>query len=148
MGTLRNTVDAVETQLTGLSYTRSKLNFTLEHVPRSVAHRSYTFGRAIITPAYLAGNTSDYAHLGPFQIPLLILWKARGSHNTAATFQEAYLDALDAYEAIEVELVKNQSQAYQENNLIQSAEITPLISDDQDLLLINIVLNIDVVRKL
>lgn len=147
MGVLRSTISAVETQLTGLGYTRSKLNFTVEEVPRSVAHKAYSFGPAQINPAYLAGNTADYAYLAPFQVSLLILWKARGSHNTTGTYQEAYLDALDAFEALETELVKNQAQANKENNLIAAADISPLFVDQQDLLLLTIVLNIDVVRS-
>ena len=148
MGTLRSTLSAIETQLTGLGYTRSKLNFTLEEAPKSFAHKAYTFGLAQINPGYLAGNTADYNYLAPFQIDLLVLWKTHGSHNAAGTFQEAYLDAIDAFEELETELVKNQLQANQENNLIASAELRPLVSEVPDLLLIDIRLNIDVVREM
>lgn len=148
MGTLRSALSAIETQLNGLGYSRSKLNFTIEGVPRSVAHRSYTFGPAQINPAYLAGNTADYAYLAPFQVDLLILWKAKGTHNTSGTFQEAYLDALDAFEALETELVKNQGQSVQENNLIAGAGLAPVIADEQDFLLLTLTLNIDVIRTM
>jgi hypothetical protein len=148
MGTLRNTISAVETQLTGLGYTRAKLNFMVEEVPSSIAHKSYSFGQATAQPAYHSGNTADYAYVAPFQVPILILWRVKGSHNASGTYQEGYLDALDAFEALESELVKNQLQANQENNLIASMALSPLIVNEQDLLLITIMLNIDVVRSL
>lgn len=148
MGKLRDVLSSVESSLSSLGYNRAKLNFTLENVPRSIAHCSYTFGEAAIQPEYLDNNRADYG-LGESSIALMILWKVRGSHNASGSYQEGYLDLLDAYEELETALVKNQPQNFGENNLFGSAAISPLYGEDnQEYLLLSIELILDAIREM
>ncbi len=148
MGKLRDIISSIETALSGLSYPRAKLNFTLDHVPRSVAHKSYTFGEAQIQPEYLNSNRADYGS-AETSIALMILWKVRGSHNASGSYQEGYLDLLDAYEQLEDALVKNQTQSYGENNLFAGAVISPLYTEDsQEYLLLTIDIILDAIREM
>ena len=146
MGLLRSVVESIETQLQAMNYSRSSLNFTLENVPTSIAHKSYTFGEFSGIAQYHSGNRADYLDT---ILPLLVLWKVRGTHNASGTYQEGYLDALDAIEEIETELVKNQPQANSENNRIENFSITPLFGDDeQEYLLLTIEIIFDAIRDM
>lgn len=145
MGTLRAVVSAVESILVSQGYCRAAVNFTLDAVPASTGHRTFTLAGARIAPLYQAANISDYAGS---VLGVLILWKARGDHNASGRFQESFLDLLDAYEELETALVKNQPRLNDENNIIASASIAPLLLDGQDWLVLDIELNLDALRAM
>lgn len=146
MGTLREVVHGVEGVLEALGYRRATANFSLEQAPASLGHRCYTFAEARIAPRYFAANIADYEGSA---LALLILWKAKGSHNASGSFQEAFLDLLDAWEELETALVKNQPGGAGENNLVTSALIAPLATENnQDWLVLSIDLNLDALRAL
>ena len=122
MGTvLRGVIESIETILVAQGYKRAGLNFTLDHVPESVAHKRYTFGIPTIQVDYPSNNRADYE--GTI-FPLLILWKIRTSENNNGTQQEAMLDVLDAIEGLEDALVKGQLAANNDNNLFDSVVIS------------------------
>jgi len=144
MGKIRQIITDIEQILASLGYRRAKENFTLSLVPRSVAHKSYTFGQALLAPVYLCSNRTDYSGS---TFVLNIAWKVFGPHNAARTFQEGYLELLDAYEQLEDALVKTQLMNNSENNSLSEAQITPLLTEErQDILLLTVRLSVDAVR--
>ena len=143
---LRAAIEAVESMLAGKGYARAADNFTLERVPASVAHRSYTLGRLELRPRYAGGNVADY--LGA-RLPVLVAWRVHGAHNPGGSFAEAYLQATDAFEELEDALVAGQAGAAGENNSIESAVLQPLLgAGAQEYLLLSLVLAVDVLRKM
>jgi len=142
---LRSAIEDVGTILEGLGCVRTELNFTLDQVPASTAHKAYTFGRLHGTPQYYANNTEDLA--GTI-LPVLIAWQAKGDHNSTGTFNEGYLDAADFYITARTALVKNQSQNQDENNTVGDFDIAPLIVDIQDYILIQINVVLDIVDEM
>ena len=143
MGKLRDVLADIEAILVAQGCARSEENFTLDRVPSTLVHKAYTFGGFAVRPQYLAGNRADW--LGA-PLTLLISWAIHGAHNSAGTAAEGFLDCVDLYEALEVELVKNQAQNNDENNVITEGEILPLTSaDEQDFLLLRIVIAIDAI---
>ena len=143
---LRSVIESAEAALAAAGYSRAAENFTLERVPASVAHRSYTLGRLDLRPRYVGGNTADY--LGA-RLPLLIAFRVHGDHNPSGSFAEAYLQAADAFEALEDALVAAQPGSSGENNSIESALLQPLLgSGAQEYLLLSINLSIDLLRPM
>ena len=144
--TLRNVISAVEQTIQTAGYARAPENFTLDRVPASSAHCSYTLGRLEIRPRYLGSGVADY--LGA-RLPLLILFRVHGPHNASGSFAEAYLDVLDAYQELESALVSDQLQESGENNAVEFAVLQPLLStDSQEYLLLSITLALDVMRHM
>ncbi len=132
MGTLRSVMEAVETILVStLGYTRARHNFTTTGIPRSLVHKSYSFINISGAPLYTSDNRSDLGLNSSMVFVITLLWKNRGSQNTTGTLQEAMLDALDEFERVEDALVKNQSQQYNENNLIRNFSIDPYANETE-----------------
>ena len=146
MGILRLSLEGVETILAAQGYTRSTENFHLNRQPRSVAHKSYTFGNGRVRPQYPAHNKADY--IGTV-VPLLIMWMVHGDHNTTGTQAEAYKDILDEFESLETAIVKNQLHSNNEDVTFGETGIDPWFSEDnQDILMLTISLVFDAYRSM
>ena len=143
---LKSAINAIEQILVSEGYTRAKENFTLDRVASSTAHRSYTLGSLEIRPRYLAANVADY--LGA-RLPILILFRVHGPHNPDASYQQAYLQAVEAFQQIENALVAGQLSQYGENVVIDNALFQPLAgNDNQEYILLTIHLSFDLLRSM
>ena len=143
---LRSVITAVEEIMVAAGCARAAENFTLDRVPASTSHCSYTLGRLEIRPRYFSGGVADY--LGA-RLPILVAFRVHGPHNSPGTFSEAYLQALDTYEKLEKALVANQLSEHGENNSIDHSILQPLLgAGSQEYLLLSITLTIDVLRDM